>query len=322
MTHMRWPLQTVGPTDGLSSWPSPNDEFLEITTADEVAALRQQVEDFDDGVMLACRGRDSLADDWDYGYCTKLGCRLYFHYCSGDMESFRISYVNFRKLVQLALRSPDQQIVPVLDMGPQHVRGVIIIAHGWSPDGGPNYPLIRKLEAQAKFRGWGVTVPDFRPAYEHSKTRSRAERVVILYEELLCMQPPPPFVAFVGHSQGGAAAAYACTDRLCAAWDVRGLLMIGSENPLSLDNMDWRPKVPNLHILHATGDNVIPCESLRRCAEQWGCQFTELSSSIPEGAKDRWGDDINHDFLAPDLIRGVTLHFNAFLDGCERQAEH
>ena len=71
--------------------------------------------------------------------------------------------------------------------------------------------------------------------------------------KILCLDPRPKNVVLIGHSQGGAASAHACTDRVVASAHIHGLLMLGSENPQSHDGMSWVPKVPQIEIVHATG---------------------------------------------------------------------
>lgn len=108
---------------------------------------------------------------------------------------------------------------------------VVIISHGWSERIGPNYPLIRTLENVGRQKGWKVIIPDFRRSYSYNSSRGRSERVRILYEEIICLDPKPETLVLVGHSQGGAASANACVDRVVAASNIKGLLMMGSENP-------------------------------------------------------------------------------------------
>ncbi len=44
----------------------------------------------------------------------------------------------------------------------------------------------------------------------------------MIYEELICLKQQATQVVLVGHSQGGAASAVACTDRVVDALNVTG----------------------------------------------------------------------------------------------------
>lgn len=328
------PLRFVDPCNALEWWPGPRDEFFEPGAAG-APPLRRRLHAAADGAVLPCRGRDRFHDhraapgtgactaacreahtEWDYGVLVKRGARLYFLYESGDVEDFLIDAVDFERLVHPALARAGAPGGAAPPRGGGDPCGVVVLAHGWSEEVGPNYPLVRTLEHVARRRGWRVVVPDFRETYRYGAVRGRAERVRVLYEELLCLRPAARPVVFVGHSQGGAAAAHACTPRVCDALDVRGLLMLGSENPLSMDGMDWRPPVPHLRIVHAAGDRVIYASDIRRVAERWRVPLTELASSVEAGATDADGDDIHHEFLARDLMLGVVGIASALLDAC------
>merc|ERR1712137_1126942 len=106
------------------------------------------------------------------------------------------------------------------------------------------------------------------------------------------------------------------TARIVDAIPIRGLLMLGSENPLWLDGMDWRPPVPQLRLVHAIGDKVISINDIRSLAEHWNLQMDELTSTVAGGARDAFGDDINHEFIAKDLIQQAVSIFSDFLDTC------
>eukprot|EP01094_Clydonella_sp_ATCC50884_P014814 TRINITY_DN25392_c0_g1_i1.p1 TRINITY_DN25392_c0_g1~~TRINITY_DN25392_c0_g1_i1.p1 ORF type:complete len:445 (-),score=107.56 TRINITY_DN25392_c0_g1_i1:76-1410(-) len=224
--------------------------------------------------------------------------------------------------------------------------GVLLINHGWSDVVGPDYPLIRTLEHAATNRGWHVIVPDFRESYRYGRGRGRSERVKMIYEELLCC----PWVmtgrradashsraassaadsstgsstdsslsllpvVLVGHSQGGAASALACTDRIVEACNIQGLMLLGSESPLSLDGMAWTPRVPHLRIVHARGDGVITLQEMSVVAQRWErAQLTVLESAVRPGSVDCYKDDIHHDFVSKDLMRGAVDNVCALLD--------
>jgi len=195
-----------------------------------------------------------------------------------------------------------------------------VIAHGYSPEDGPDYRLINVLARVASDRGFRVIVPDFRCTYRfNSRAKGREERVRILKSELLRVVDAP-FVALTGHSQGGRASAHVCTDCEVIALPIRGCLMLGSEDPAELGSGRPLPHLPNhcVRIVHATGDGVIGIRALRKRATTWGAQFDELHSDIAaKSEKDTWGDDVNHDFLAADLLPRVMEIYNEFLDGCD-----
>ena len=291
------------------------------------------LQSLEDGTIVLCRGRDPVPGnthgEWDYGLGTKTGDRIYINYVSQDSESLKITTIN-SDLIQLAERkSPGDQVRPAMSSTAgagsssswQDKKGVMIISHGWSPQVGPNYPLIHELQQLGKQHDWHVIVPNFKTqinSYTTNHQRSRAERVKVIYEELLCMRltDKTPII-LVGHSQGGAASATACTEKLCACLNICGLLMLGSEDPTYLDNMNWVPKcVKNVKIVHATGDGVIGIEPLRNCARRWSCMFVELTSDDKYGSKDKWNDDVNHDFLSKDLMRKVKNEFISFIRNC------
>lgn len=296
------------------SFPSASNKFAQINSDN----LRLFLSNLSEGVMLLCRGRDTTSDDWDYGIATKSGERLFIHYESNDAESIRCDSIS-SKLVEFVQSYPTKKMKST-------TKGVIILSHGWSPQVGPNYPLINALRHIGVTEGFEVIVPDFKSQihqYTTNQARSRAERVKVIYEEMLCLDSSIDYqvpIILVGHSQGGAASATACTDKLCKTRNICGLLMLGSENPISLDKMNWIPQVENVKIIHATGDNVIGIESLRKCAQKWNCDFKELTSTAV--GKDKWGDDINHDFLAKDLMRDVKIEFQKFIRQCIKDATH
>lgn len=273
----------------------------------------------DDTWQLPCtEGCSNGFTEWDYGYMVKRGERLFFMYESGDMESFNMRGVDLLNLVNIAARREAAAPFSTLPLAQQTTNNVVLISHGWSMEDGPNYPLVRTLQTLAQRAGWRTVVPDFRVTYEFGSARGRSERVRTIYEELLCLDPKPDRVALVGHSQGGAASAHACKDRVVEAMNIKGLLMVGSENPMSMDGMEWTPAVPFKQLVHAVGDKVIHLSDIKRCATAWDAQLFELESNVEAGVVDCWGDDVNHDFLAKDLIQSVTHIFREFLEVCER----
>ena len=330
----RWSLEAFQCNDCSLSWSSKErHDFLCNLQSDTLAHLRRELHQLADGTTVPCRGRDNKYDGaWDYGFCTKMGPHLSFQYRSGDKECFSIDGVNFVDLVHLAVKRPllsSPSGINMLSPSKRAAKPIVLLAHGWSPQVGPNYPVIRLLAARARERGCRVIVPDFRPTYSHGPHRSRAERVKQIYEELLVTLANnandnntelPPLI-LVGHSQGGAAVACACTPKVCAGEsskiNIRGLLMLGTEDPTAHDAMNWRPPVPHIEMVHAVHDMTIGIGPIRNLSRKWGCQLTELSSQLAhKGAVGIHGEDIHHDFLARDLMEDVTTAFEACLDKC------
>jgi pimeloyl-ACP methyl ester carboxylesterase len=315
----------------------------------DVDILCDFLESLPDGSCLPVRGRDRLDagfDEWDSGMALKSGSNLWFLYGSGDLEGFPIRRINFVHLVQFtAARSGSPQSgrtqieddVEEDDASNRHRdcpahADVVVISHGWSEEVGPDYPLIRTLEMMTVRCGWRAVVPDYRPTYRYGSARGRSERVRALYEELICLSGEEcrceqrgdvqrrRRVVLVGHSQGGAASAFACTDRVVQAGNIVGLLMLGSENPRALDGMGWAPSPARTLIVHAEGDGVISSGELADVAKAWGCQFVELQSSVRARQRDWEGDDINHDFLSRDLMESCMQLFEEFLNDCKGRA--
>lgn len=56
---------------------------------------------------------------------------------------------------------------------------------------------------------------------------------------------------------GGAASSHACRDRIVESANIKGLLLIGSENPGSLDGMNWKPSPKHVQIVHCANDQTI-----------------------------------------------------------------
>lgn len=217
--------------------------------------------------------------------------------------------------------------------GVTNVANVVVIAHGFSEEVGPNYALVRTLEATARRVGWRPIVPDFRSTYAlPGRTARRRARARIVRRVLENLPAGCERVALVGHSQGGAACAVALewgsgtAAGVAERANVCALLMLGSESPLQLDGMRAAPRLSSrsaLHdhgagcqpitIVHAEGDKVIAARHLRRVAQQWGAGYVELRSNVEFGAKDGWGDCIHHDFLAKDLMHAAVRALRAVL---------
>lgn len=135
-----------------------------------------------------------------------------------------------------------------------------------------------------------------------------------LFEEIVCIQAAGvDTLVVVGHSQGGAAVAQVCTERVCRTVPLRGLFMIGAESPLELDGQDWTPATPHTLLVHAEGDRVIHPSSAECMARTWNTQLVLVPSAVAAGAKDCWGDDINHDFLGVSSVCVVLCTAHAIL---------
>merc|ERR1712137_1068372 len=130
-----------------------------------------------------------------------------------------------------------------------------------------------------------------------------------------CLDIKPESVVLVGHSQGGAASSLAATERVIKSCNIKGLLLYGSENPRDLDGMNWIPPLPkgNGVIVHAEGDFVVSSAELESTAGAWGFDFISLQSAVPRAKRDCWGDDINHDFTAKDLMQSAVTILKDFL---------
>jgi len=239
--------------------------------------------------------------------------KLYFLYENGDTEIFEIDGINYIELVHFCLINVDMPNEPI---DPRHV---VIISHGWSEKLGPNYPLIRTLEAIALRKGWKAIVPDFRESYKYGYLRERSERVRIIYEEIICLDPKPDTLVLVGHSQGGAASCHACKERVVLSSNIKGLLLLGSENPRIHDQMNWKPPIENIQFVHAEGDSVIGLFENELLASFWDVPFHKLTSICKNGRTDFSGDDIHHDFMVKDLLTQVVFYFEQFLDQCKGQ---
>ena len=197
--------------------------------------------------------------------------------------------------------------------------------------------MVRTLEHVARESGWTVVMPDFRETYrprvldeyEELQTANgtvtqpkadpkgseagRRERVRIVLDVLASLPEGPLTVVMAGHSQGGAAAALACTPRMVTAMDIKGLFMLSSESPVVRDGMAWTPTVPHIRLVHSVGDALIKIQEMEPTAAAWGVPLVRLESACSAGAHDCEGDDINHDCLAKDLIHAACDEFQTLL---------
>ena len=229
---------------------------------------------------------------------------------------------------------------------------LLALCHGFDAETGPSYTFFNALKVMAaKLGPWKLVVPDFRPSYPFGPARGRSERVRILQEELLLalLEAQPQVdarmeraVVLVGHSQGGAACAQFCASaRLVKALPVRGLVMLGSESPIERLQPAYamaepgeepvatpgpiihatRPQlaVDAIRIVHASSDSVISRLQLQSLAESWGvssscCVILDspVTADIPESD---WAADVQHDFLARDMLKTLFGELVGVLDG-------
>lgn len=107
--------------------------------------------------------------------------------------------------------------------------------------------------------------------------------------------------------------------------------MIGSESPVESLSADMNslifgidydtPQAPpimihttpptaipsqNILCIHSKRDRVIHPLMIEQLAERWQCRYVELHSRVePEHPSVQWADDVQHDFLAKDLLLNV-----------------
>jgi hypothetical protein len=314
-------ITVVPPTNALEWFPQEEDVFFVPHNFEVLEDIKTYLHSLSDGVCLPLRARDweSVATftDWSNGVGIKNHTRIFFLYETGVIESFLIDGINYYDLVHFVVPRPNRRI----DSEHQSTdpKKVVVLSHGWSFDLGPDYPLIRTLQSVATQLGWKVVVPDYRPSYDPDAADgrvSRQARVKILYEELLCLNPKPDIIVLVGHSQGGAVSSVACVDRVVENCNIKGLLLYGSECPIALDRMTWVPKVDHGLIVHAKGDKVISIGEMKETARLWNFKFKKLKSAVPGGERDCWGDDINHDFTAKELMYSAVQILEEFLQTC------
>jgi pimeloyl-ACP methyl ester carboxylesterase len=309
---------------------------------EEQRVLCEHLKSLENGAAMPVRGRDrtltmSEADgqrraaygytEWEYGVGVKHvrndEARLFLMW-EVDVEDFRVDAVSFRDLVQFVRADslPRVELTRSAELTIGSGNRVLLLAHGYSPECGPNYPLINSLSIVAQRNGFKVIVPDFRRSYAYGHGRGRSERALMLLEELLSLdeQRRPDFVVIAGHSQGGAASAAACRrPSVVRAANVQGLYMIGSESPLSLhDGVREAPSVPHVAIVHASRDAVIGLGEIDNLVNIWreyrdDIDYLVLDSKIPRRTSDCFNDDVAHDFLSRDLLEASTDHFDQFL---------
>ena len=188
--------------------PGPN-------SSEDYWALIKQLSELPDGTTLPVRSRDTTSPEnpaavtehsspeeiemgypavrhyepWDYGVAVKFsspstGPRVFFLQANGRIESYRLASLGFRHQVHFvdpASLDARAMTLTASTLSRRDPDKVVIIAHGWSPHTGPNYPLIRSLEFCVAQHGWYPIVPTFLPTYRMGKLRSRAERVKVCF---------------------------------------------------------------------------------------------------------------------------------------------
>lgn len=158
----------------VESYARPSDRFFAPVTADDVENICAFLERLPDGSVLACRGRDlvptgewgrfSVPDTWDYGICTLVQGRCFFVWETGVVESWLIRQVDHRRLVHFALaRKSEDAMHGTVALSCDRV---VVISHGFSPQRGPDYALIRALQMVALRRGFRAVVPSFVESYK------------------------------------------------------------------------------------------------------------------------------------------------------------
>lgn len=305
---------------------TPEDRYFVPVSADDVNGVCSCLESMVDGTVIACRGRNLIAgptwgsfiveDVWAYGVCVLQKGRCFYLWDDGTLESWEIRQVDHRRLVHYALERGTAMIPSSRLPAPSRDK-VVILSHGYSPERGPDYALIRALEVAAMRLGWTVVVPNFLDSYKFGSSRGRSERTKLIYEELLCLPHKPRLCVLVGHSQGGAASAVACTDRVVQAMNIQGLLLVGSEGA-GRDGVLKRPIPSIVRILHSVNDGVVAFEELQRLGSHWGVPLLAAESAVARNSKDAWGDDVHHDFLSKDLMSLACEYLREFLRDCER----
>lgn len=195
----------------LASFAKVDDVFFEPKKYSEIEAVYAFLEKLSNGSVLPCRGRDvvrpktggsevfgaSELSPFDYGCATLNEGRVFFIW-SDKVESFQIRQLDIRKLVHFVLVRPSEDLQKSIGLMDVPWQNVCVISHGYSPERGPQYALIRSLEKCALRMGWKPVVCCFLDSYRFGASRGRSERVKMIYEELLCLPQKPERVAFVG----------------------------------------------------------------------------------------------------------------------------
>jgi pimeloyl-ACP methyl ester carboxylesterase len=319
----------------------------------ECTLLRDWLASLADGELCSVRGRDLLAapglqyGPWEYGMALKAGSRCFFLWAE-KVESCLICGVNYLEQLHFEIRPTLATNNSECSVTSPSRLLLLALCHGFDAENGPHYAFLKALRVMAaKLGAWKLVVPDFRPSYIYGPARGRSERVRILQEELLLAllehrdAAMGRAVVLVGHSQGGAACAQLCASaRLVTALPVRGLVLLGSESPVERLQPTYamvepgeeplatpgpiihatRPQLPAeaIRILHARSDSVVSRLQLQSLAESWGVssRCVILDSGVtPDDPESHWAADVQHDFIARDMLRDLFGELVSFLDG-------
>jgi hypothetical protein len=114
--------------------------------------------------------------------------------------------------------------------------------------------------------------------------------------------------------------------------NIKGIVMIGSESPVEslstdintlyfgMEEEDLTHSPPimihtappaaipsqNILCIHSKRDRVIHPLMIEQLAERWQCRYVELHSLVqPEHPSVEWADDVQHDFIAKDMLCSV-----------------
>jgi pimeloyl-ACP methyl ester carboxylesterase len=282
--------------------------------------------------------------NWEYGVALKYHRRVFLLWKEA-VESCLIDGLNLMQQLHVALPPPDashtQEEESAFD-GTTDPSKVVLLAHGFSDAVGPGYPLMCVLRHMIRRKGWSVVVPDFRGTYAFGPARGRSERVRTILEDLIALHGRPPAVntvLLVGHSQGGAACAQACTEKVVIGAKIRGLAMLGSESPVEMLPPPYMMGIPdaehdaqepaqrvvvhidkpplaaeNILLVHSARDAVVHHEQIRQLAQAWGVPYIHLESPARADYYCSWSDDVQHDFIACDLLKQVLVTLSEFMD--------
>lgn len=119
---------------------------------------------------------------------------------------------------------------------------------------------------------------------------------------------------------------------IVAGAKIHGLLLLGSESPteqLRTNEMVFWGEDPMDHeepvVIHSSKPDAIPAEAILcihaendrvihhmqidQLAERWGCRFVRLKSDVkPDHDNASWANDIQHDFMAKDMLMQVLFY--------------
>eukprot|EP01038_Epipyxis_sp_PR26KG_P007674 gene7674-10443_t len=345
------------------------------TNYDQIIQLRDWVYGLLDGSILKVRGRDlthvhddmisvnimerlgpidtnnPLFTEWEYGIAVKFE-RVLFLLWPEKVERYSIGSIDYINLLHFAAYSSEcEESLIEIQHNSKSIEAAIdnsdtiILCHGFSPEQGPNYPLIKLLIVWLlgfQNKRWNVIIPDFRSTYKYGSARGRSERCKVILEEIIALRPQNSNIVLIGHSQGGAAAAQCCSEKVVKGGNIKGLIMIGSESPIEklpnqfdyedndnnnrnnnnnnndLIHLD-RPRAldPNqIMLIHSDKDRVISHLQIQQLSEFWGGvpYFNLVTNSKAENELYcDWADDVQHDFMALDLLPNLLHLINNFL---------